>query len=119
MKPILALCGLSFVLITGCAPEIGSFYWADYSSTLYDLKKEPGEKSLKAHKEQLLLIITDSPKKGRKIPPGIQAEYGYLLLREGKETEGWEYLEKEKTQYPESMVFIQRLQKTMERGKGK
>ncbi len=100
---------LVIIIITGCATSGTTFYWGEYSSTLYDLKKNPDEKTLEAHKKQLLLIIEESVKRNKKIPPGVNAEYGYMLLQSGKETEGMEFLEKETAIYPESVVFVQRL----------
>jgi hypothetical protein len=44
-----------------------------------------------------------------KVPPGVNAEYGYLLLKEDNEVEGMEFLDKEMGLYPESVIFIQRI----------
>lgn len=48
------------------------------------------------------------------VPPGIYADYGFFLLQEGKTKEGKELLLKEKTLYPESKVFIDRILKMIE-----
>ena len=50
-----------------------------------------------------------SEKKNKIVPPGVNAEYGYLLLKEGQENEGFAYLAKEIELYPESTVFITRI----------
>lgn len=107
---------LGVCIFLGCQPQ-GIFYWDDYSETLYALKKSPDEKTLKAHKEMLVKIITGAGSKKLKVPPGVHAEYGYLLLKEGKEAEGMEYLDKELTMYPESRVFVVRLKDEYARGK--
>lgn len=109
MKTQTIITLLTLVLLAGCAPSAQTFYWGDYSSTLYDLKKNPDDKTLAAHKKELLLIVDESGKKHKNVPPGVYAEYGYILLRGGSEAEGMEYLDKEATLYPESVVFIQRL----------
>jgi hypothetical protein len=96
-------------LLASCATNKNLFYWGDYSETLYAFKKNPDDRTLAAHKVTLLNIIAESPKQKRPVPPGVYAEYGYLLLKEGKETEGLDYLSKEETQYPESKLFVQRL----------
>jgi hypothetical protein len=103
--------------LASCAPHDNTFYWGEYSSTLYDFKKDPSEKTLEAHKKQLLLIIEESGKKNKKAPPGVNAEYAYFLLKEGKEADGMEYLEREKTLYPESTIFIERIRTEYSRGK--
>jgi hypothetical protein len=98
------------LLLTGCSPgSSNAFYWGDYSSTLYALKKNPGEESLKKHKEELLLIISRSDQRKLNVPPGIYAEYGYILIKEGNEDDGMIYLDKEMALYPESVIFITRL----------
>ena len=113
-RTLIAVFGLSIVV--GCqSKEI--FYWDDYSGTLYALKKSPDDKTLKSHKEMLVKIITGAGNKGMKIPPGVHAEYGYLLLKEGKEAEGMGYLDNELTMYPESRVLIIRLKDEYARGK--
>lgn len=114
---ILVISALALVLLAGCAPPAGLFYWGDYSETLYNYKKDQDEKTLKAHREQLLLIVTKSATMNKKVPPGVYAECGYYLLKEGKEAEGMEYLAKETSLYPESVVFIQKLKSEYERGK--
>ena len=108
---------LTLALLAGCASSEKTFYWGEYSSTLYDLKKEPDEKTLGAHKKGLLLIIEESGKRHKQIPPGVNAEYGYLLLQSGNEAEGMEFLDKESTLYPESVVFIDRIKSEYSRRK--
>ncbi len=109
MKTPTIIIFLTLISLAGCAPPEQTFYWGEYSSTLYDLKKNPDEKTLEAHKKGLLLIMEESGKKHKKVPPGVNAEYGYILIRGGKEAEGMEFLDKEAALYPESVVFIQRL----------
>lgn len=108
MKTVPLTIVLLGLLVSGCNPP-PIFYWGDYSETLYAYKKSPDEKTLQAHKKTLQEIITLAPQKRQKIPPGVYAEYGFLLLREGKESEGFEYLQKEEALFPESKVFVQRL----------
>jgi hypothetical protein len=117
MKTLTCIGLLSLAFLVGCATDKNTYYWGDYSETLYDFKKNPDEKTAKAHKDQLLLIITESPKKEKRVPPGVYAEYGYLLVKDGKETDGMEMFDKELTLYPESAVFIQRIKAELTRGK--
>lgn len=105
------------LIVIGCASPSKTFYWGNYSSTLYDFKKGPDEKTLTEHRKQLLLIIETSEKKKSKVPPGVYAEYGYFFLKEGKEADGMSYLDKEIETYPESGVFIKRIKDEYARGK--
>lgn len=104
------------VFLVGCVPQT-IFYWGDYSTSLYDYNKNPDEKTLAAHKKSLQDIIAVSPKKHLNVPPGVYAEYGFLLIKEGKENDGLECFDNEIKLYPESIVFIQRLKDELARGK--
>jgi len=118
MKNLIFILSTVFLLLVGCVPPETTFFWGDYSGTLYAYKKTPDEKTLADHKASLLLIITESPKKKLPVPPGVYAEYGYLLVLEGKEDEGLGYLDKELSLYPESRVFITRMKQAYQKGEG-
>ena len=47
------------------------------------------------------------------VPPGVNAEYGYLLYKAGKKDEGLALLRAEITAYPESEKFISRIIKQL------
>ncbi len=117
MNKMLLILSMAFLVLLGCQPSSAPFYWGDYSSTLYDYKKNPGDTTLTVHKSALLEIMKNAPEKKKLVPPGVYAEYGYILLKEGRESEGMEYLAKEEKAFPESVVFIQRLKNEYSRGK--
>ena len=48
------------------------------------------------------------------IPPGLYADYGYVLIQSNKIEEGKLMLQKEVELYPESKVFIDRILKMLE-----
>ena len=49
------------------------------------------------------------------VPPGLYAEYGYMLYQNGKTEEGLVNLKKEIALYPESAPFISRIIKQLEK----
>jgi hypothetical protein len=112
MNKLLAV--LSLMLLFGCVPQ-GLFFWGDYSETLYSFKKNPDEKTLTVHKAELLRIITTAPQKRKAVPPGIYAEYGFLLLQEGRTPEGMTYLDKEMKAFPESAPLVLRIKAGFEK----
>lgn len=116
MKTIITGLILLLGFLIGCAPE-PIFYWGNYSETLYRYKKSPDQKTLEEHKKSLADIFDESARRHKQVPPGVSAEYGYLLLKDGKEAEGLPYLDKEQALYPESSIFIQRLKDEAQRGK--
>ena len=98
------------MLLVGCAPP-GIYYWGDYSKTLYQSKKDITPEKLAKHKEELQSIISKSNEDGLRVPPGLNAELGYLLLLEGENDKAIIYIEKEKETYPESAKFMDDLLK--------
>lgn len=48
------------------------------------------------------------------VPPGLSADYGLLLYRDGQREDGLSYLRKEVELYPESKTYVERLIKKLE-----
>jgi hypothetical protein len=112
MKTVIFLVAvLITILFAGCTTPQNrpAYVWQNYSSSLYNLKKTPTDKSLKTHKEVLLAIMEESKKENCRVPPGVYCEYGYLLLKEGQKEEAIHYFDLEEKTYPESKIFIQNL----------
>ena len=118
MKTLILLIGFILsIIIVGCGTTSkDTFYWGDYSTTLYEYKKNPGEETFEAHKKELMSLMEYSTENNKTVPPGLNAEYGYILLKEGFEDEGLEYLSKEIELYPESAPFINRIKNEYNKG---
>jgi hypothetical protein len=95
------------VFCTGCATRKPLYQWADYEDDLYGMYKKP-EKA-KEYQETLRIIIERCDEKGQKVPPGIRAEYGYCLYREGKLDDAIALFKKERELWPESYVLMNTL----------
>lgn len=95
-KRLILLAG-AFMVLTGCAMQ--KYYWGDYEKSLYKYYKNPGD--LDDLAENLADTIEHGEEKN-KVPPGIYAEYGYVLLIQGKAKEAILYFDKEKEHWPES-----------------
>lgn len=89
------------VFVTGCQTNQQLYHWGEYESGLYGYYKDPAE--LAALSEQLLSAIEDA--NGR-VAPGMYAEYGTLLLQQGKKDEAVVYYAKEKELWPESQHLM-------------
>jgi hypothetical protein len=98
---------IPILLLLSCYSEI--FYWGDYTDTLYAYKKEPNEKTLAEHLEELQDIIEESHDLGLKVPPGIYCEYAYFMMQKDQPEEAMRYIQLEEEAYPESKVFTDRL----------
>lgn len=113
MKKIL-FAALLIMSITSCATK-RMYSWYDYENTAYEYSKtrtdELKEKLLKQYKK-----ITENQNGTRGVvPPGLCAEYGYLLYTTGKEEEGLNFLKEEIKLYPESEIYISRIIKQLEK----
>lgn len=97
-----ALFGL---LLTGCATAPVEYYYGAYSKTLYHSRKYNTEEALDRHKKTLEEIIEKSERKGIRVPPGIYAEYGYLLALSSS-PEADRFFSLEVATYPESLRFV-------------
>jgi hypothetical protein len=100
--PFLSLVGL--VLLTGCTHT--RYEWNNYDTTLYDYYKEPAQVEQYAEALQQTVIEAESE---QKVPPGIYAEYGYVLFVQGYNTEAIEYFQKESDKWPESRVLMTKM----------
>ena len=49
------------------------------------------------------------------VPPGLLAEYGYLLISTGKRDEGLKRMKEEVALYPESETYVGRIIKQLEK----
>ena len=91
--------------LVGCVPK-ATYHWGNYEKQLYKYYKNPADVERLA--EALAKVIVDGEQEGR-VPPGIYAEYGYLLLITGHSDEALVYFEKEKSQWPESAVIMDKM----------
>ncbi len=113
MKKILAFTLISF-LIASCTTTKALYNWKGYDDAVYSYTKNGTEQSV----DDLIKIYTKLIEKSggtRQVPPpGVYADYGYLLIKKGEIEKGKELLVKETILYPESKLFIDRILKKFE-----
>lgn len=109
------------LLAGGCATTVSdsNLYWGKYSRTLYQLKKNPGQKTATAHKDELIAIIKKSREMGLTPPPGVQAELGYILFNEGKKKPASTLIRQEAKSYPESKILMEKIHKMIKEKGGR
>jgi len=95
----------------GCSSSSSLYEWGDYDQWLYENYKSP-ESDAKLY-EDLTVLITEYESDGdpdaKPLAPGVYAEYGFLLMRRGENARAIRYYEKEKAQWPESALFMDRM----------
>ena len=99
---------LALALALGCAVPATrpGFDWGGYEDHLHRLMGNPG--GLEAYGASLRRTIERNPD-GTRVPPGIYAEYGYVLLLSGRKADAAEFFKKEKTRWPEATLIMDRM----------
>ena len=96
---ILAVCCAA---LAACA-EKSLYSWNGYSSELLSYYKNPGEQQKFADR---LLEDIEKAEEENAVPPGLYAEYGYMMLELGNTQEAVVYFEKEQQKWPESALLM-------------
>lgn len=97
---------LTLALLTSACAEKSMYYWGAYSSNLNNYYKNPGEREKfieKLHKD------LEKAEQKNKVPPGIYAEYGYMMLETGATDQAVIYFGKERDKWPESNILMTKL----------
>lgn len=107
---------LAALILGSCTTPTKTLYsWYDYEDATYQYSKKRTDE-LKVKVLEQYKRLTDKQKGTRgAVPPGLYAEYGYMLYKSGKKDEGLEFLKKEIQLYPESEKYISRIIKQLEK----
>ena len=115
MKKHLFFTAEAMLLMASCAPQTSLYSWHKYEDTTYQYSKKGTEElKLKVLEEYKKVTEKQNGIRGA-VPPGMYAEYGFLLYNNGKKDEGIAYLKKEVELYPESEIYISRIIKQLEK----
>jgi hypothetical protein len=111
-KPLFTFVAL--ILLSSCSVNKPLYTWAKYDVASYNYLKNSDEESTEKLLTNYQLII-DKQKGSRKaVPPGVYADYGFILLQNNKVAEGKLMLQKEIELYPESKIFMDRILNMLE-----
>lgn len=103
------------IAVASCTTTRPLYSWYDYENVTYQYsKKRTDELKVKLLEQYQKLIEKQQGIRGV-VPPGLYAEYGYLLYRTGKQKEGLGFLKEEIKLYPESEKYISRIIKQLEK----
>lgn len=100
---ILCVCALG---VSACAPPT-QFYWGSYEDSLFSRQQHAGAGGEADATTVLLATINDAQAANMKVAPGIHADYGYLLFKQGRADEAIGEFQKEAALYPESNPLMQ------------
>lgn len=97
-------------LLSGCASQPKTlYYWGDYQGEVYEYLNAPGGGDIAKQIETLEAGARKAAAGNLALPPGYHAQLGMLYYTQGDIDRAAEQLALEKTAYPESTVFIDRL----------
>lgn len=116
MKKILLVFVAGMFLLTGCETVSPALYsWYDSEDATYQYTKRTTDQTLANAMAQYEMVVKNQKAARKVVPPGINAEYGYLLCKSGRQEEGLTLLREEIRLYPESEKFISRIVKQLEK----
>jgi hypothetical protein len=96
------------VLVAGCqSPTV--YYWGHYEELAYVTYAKPGKLPPEAQVLKMEEDLQKAASANKPVPPGFHAYLGYLDYQMGKTDLARQEFEKEKIQFPESTVFMDRM----------
>lgn len=104
----------TIIILSSCTVQKPLYTWDKYEVSSYNYLKNSDEKSTEALIETYRKIIDNQLGSRGVVPPGVYADYGYLLFQNNRTDEGRAMLMKEIQLYPESKTFIDRILKMIE-----
>ena len=107
-----AIC---IMALASCQTQKSLYSWYDSEDATYQYTKRLTDEKLEKAMAQYLKVISKQKGVRKVVPPGVNAEYGYLLYKAGKREEGLELLRNEIKAYPESEKFISRIINQLEK----
>ena len=97
-------------VISGCANQQPRLYqWGSYENQLYENYTNPGKFGAADQIIKLEKDIEKARAENKSLPPGYYAHLGYLYFQNNETDKAMQSLQTEKTLFPESAVFIDRL----------
>ena len=107
-KKILFLSLVAAALVTGCqSPDI--YYWGHYEKSVYIAYVKPAKATPELQARIMEEDMNRAISANKPLPPGFHAHLGNLYYQTGKSDLALQEFQKEKTQFPESAVFMDRL----------
>lgn len=97
---------LALFTVAACAPT-PLFYWGQYEESLYERHKDPSEGGQAVAFKMLEVTIQEAEANKSRVPPGVYADYGYLLFKQGKADDAIVYFRREAETYPESRYLME------------
>ncbi len=106
----LLLLLLGTAIFSGCATQKHSLYqWGSYEDQVYAMYNDPGKVSVEQQVINLEKDYQVARSTNKSVPPGYHAHLGYLYFQLGKRDQALQSFVTEKTLFPESTIYMDRL----------
>ena len=110
------VAAVAVLTLASCGTVQPDLYsWYDSEDATYQYTKRASEEKLAEAMAQYKKVIANQNGLRKTVPPGVNAEYGYLLVKAGQKQEGLTLLKQEVALYPESEKFISRIIKQLQK----
>ena len=93
------------------------YHWGEYEDSLYQRQTDSSEQGQAEAFKKLEVTIMEAEAKNYRMPPGVYADYGYLLYKQGKPDEAIAYFRKEAQLYKESKYLMDSIISRVEKKK--
>jgi|LGOV01.1.fsa_nt_gb hypothetical protein len=103
MKKYINCCLIVSICLIGTGCTQSRYAWNNYDQKLYNHYKNPADQD--SFIKDLKSVIAKGENRGG-VPPGIFAEYGYVLYESGSFENAIKYFKKEKAAWPESSLLM-------------
>lgn len=97
---------LASLALGGCAAGSTLYHWGGYEESLYLRERDASEAGQARAFALVEATVRDAEARQSKVPPGVYADYGYFLFRQGRSGEALEAFRKEAAAYPEAKPFM-------------
>lgn len=104
---ILAALLLAGVFTSGCQTD--HYYWGHYENLVYVSYAKPGQVTPEMQAEVMQRDLQKADSENKPLPPGFHAHLGYEYYLLGRKDLALIQFQKEKTEFPESAVFVDRM----------
>ncbi|MDR0891760.1 MAG: DUF4810 domain-containing protein [Mediterranea sp.] len=111
----LLIVAVAALTLASCGSSNALYSWYGYEKATYRYSKRQTDELQAALLQQYQKLISKQKNLRKVAPPGMYAEFGYLLYKTGKKGEGLNYLRQEIALYPESETYISRIIKQLEK----
>ncbi len=101
--------GLAVLLLSGCQTVRPLYYWGNYENLLYLSYAKPDKAALQVQLEKLEEDVNKSAATSSAAHPGLHAQLGYVYFQLGRVDDAAREFEREKTLFPESTPFMDRM----------